>query len=127
MLVTLLPEDSGVLVEQLIVGEDVVTVVARLTTPAQPCPTCSHLATQVHSRARRTLQDVPAGVRRVRLSLQVRRFFCRHPACPRRTFQTKQKAIIILRRVVNPVQVGDERAKERTEFEQLVPILTRTR
>lgn len=86
MLASLLPEEAGVLVEQLIVGEDVVTIVARLTTPAQPCPACSHLASQVHSHARRTLQDVPAGGRRVQLSLQVRRFFCRNPACPRRTF-----------------------------------------
>lgn len=86
MLATLLPEWPGVLVEQIIVGEDLVTVVARLTTPALPCPACSHLATRVHSRSRRTLQDVPAGVRRVHLSLQVRRFFCRNPSCPRRTF-----------------------------------------
>ena len=86
MLATLLPEKAGVLVEQIIVGEDVVTVVARLTTPAQPCPACSHLASQVHSRSRRTLQDLPAGGRRVRLVLQVRRFFCRYSSCPRRTF-----------------------------------------
>jgi transposase len=86
MLATLLQEEAGVLVEQIIAGEDVVTVVARLTTPAQPCPACSHPATGVHSRSRRTLQDLPTGGRRVRLVLQVRRFFCRHPSCPRRTF-----------------------------------------
>jgi hypothetical protein len=86
MLATLLSEGFGVLVEQIIVGEDVMTVVARLTTPAQPCPACFQLATHVHSRSRRTLQDLPAGVRRVRLSVQVRRFFCRNPVCPRRTF-----------------------------------------
>lgn len=77
MRATLLPEWPGVLVEQIIMGEDMVTVVARLTMPAQPCPACSQLATSVHSRSRRTLQDVPTGVRRVHLSLQVRRFFCR--------------------------------------------------
>src|SRR5689334_17380418 len=54
MLATLLPEGAGVHVEQIIVGEDIVTVVARLSTPAQPCPACSHLASQVHSRSRRT-------------------------------------------------------------------------
>ena len=86
MLATLLPEWPSVLVEQIIVGEDLVTVVARLTMPAQPCPACSQQATSVHSRSRRTLLDIPTEVRRVHLSLQVRRFFCRNPACPRRTF-----------------------------------------
>lgn len=61
MLATLFLEEPGVLVEQVIVGEDVVTMVTRLTMPAQPRPACSHLSTGVHSRACRTLQDVPAG------------------------------------------------------------------
>jgi hypothetical protein len=34
MLATFLPEEAGMLVEQLIVGEELVTVVARFTTPA---------------------------------------------------------------------------------------------
>lgn len=93
MLATLLPEELGVLVEQIIVGEDVVTMVARLTIPAQPCPACSHLATSAHSRTRRTVHDLPAGGHRVRLSLQVRRFFCRNPACPRRTFTEQVPAL----------------------------------
>lgn len=55
MLTILLPEGPGVLVEHLIVGEDVVRVVARLTTQAQPSPACLHLATRVHSHSRITL------------------------------------------------------------------------
>lgn len=83
----LLPPVSELLLEQVILGEDCLTLVVRFTTAQMPCPSCGQLSRQVHSRTRRTLGDVPVAGRRVRLSLQVRRFFCRTPACPRRTFR----------------------------------------
>jgi transposase len=85
-LAVLLPALPGLLVEQAIIGEETITLVARLTTAAMPCPACAQLATHVHRRARRTLCDVPAGGRSVRLCLQVRHFFCSTPTCPRTTF-----------------------------------------
>jgi hypothetical protein len=39
-----------------------------------------------------------------------------------RAFEPEQQAIIVVRRIVEPVQVGDQRAKEGTQFQQLVPI-----
>jgi transposase len=92
-LAALLPDLPDLLVEQAVIGEEAITIVARLTTPAMPCPACAQLATQVHSRARRTLCDVPAGGRIVRLSLQVRRFLCLVPTCPRRTFTEQVPAL----------------------------------
>jgi transposase len=86
-LAALLPPVPDLLVEQVILGEECLTFVARLTTAQVPCPSCRHFSRQVHSRARRTLFDLPVAGRRVRLSLQVRRFFCRAPGCPRRTFR----------------------------------------
>ena len=94
-LAALLPDLSDLLVEQVIIGDDAITLVARLTTPTMPCPGCAQLATHVHSRARRTLYDIPAGGRTVRLSLQVHRFFCRTPTCPRKTFTEQMPALAV--------------------------------
>jgi transposase len=50
------------------------------------CSSCSVESTHIHSFYQRTVADLPwAGVP-VTLHLHVRRFVCRHPACPRRTF-----------------------------------------
>jgi transposase len=73
-----LPDVPGLLVEQVISGDDALTLVVRLITPALPCPSCGQLATRIHSRYRRTLHDLPVSGRTVRLSLQIRRFFCTH-------------------------------------------------
>ncbi|WP_080577129.1 ISL3 family transposase [Methylorubrum extorquens] len=50
------------------------------------CPTCWAVSTSVHSRYRRRPADLPASGEAIRLHLEVRRFYCRDPACPRRTF-----------------------------------------
>jgi transposase len=50
------------------------------------CPRCQHPSSRVHSRHRRTLRDLPLGGRSVILYLHLRRFRCRHPACPTQTF-----------------------------------------
>src|SRR3954467_3449346 len=49
------------------------------------CPTCQTMSLSVHSRYRRHPTDLPSFGERVRLDLLVRRFYCRNPACPRRT------------------------------------------
>jgi transposase len=50
------------------------------------CPLCAKPSARVHSQYSRTLQDLPWGPLRVQLHLQVRRFFCQNPACPRKIF-----------------------------------------
>jgi len=56
------------------------------TRGAVACPSCSVESAHVHSLYQRTVADLPwAGVP-VTLHLHVRRFLCRHPACPRATF-----------------------------------------
>jgi transposase len=86
-LAPLLPAVPGMLVEQVVLGEEAVTIVARLTTVTASCPCCAQPSTRVHSYARRTLIDLPASGRQMRLSLQIRRFRCLRPTCPRRTFR----------------------------------------
>jgi transposase len=54
------------------------------TQTAVPCPVCAVPATRLHSRYTRTLADLPWATYRVRLQLQVRKWFCLNPACVRR-------------------------------------------
>lgn len=85
-LAALLSAYPGMVVERVIIGDAAVMLLARLTTEARPCPDCGMLAIHIHSRSRRTLLDLPACGHMVRLSLQVRRFFCKNVSCPRKTF-----------------------------------------
>ena len=54
--------------------------------PAASCPTCHTTSLSIHSRYRRHPTDLPSFGKEVRLDLLVRRFYCRNPVCPRRTF-----------------------------------------
>lgn len=54
--------------------------------PAPCCPTCGTRSIRIHSRYQRVVHDLPMAEQAVRLRLQVRRFFCDKPTCPRRTF-----------------------------------------
>jgi transposase len=73
-------------VETLTIETQHLTLGALVTTPTASCPTCAQPARRLHSRYRRTLADLPWAALPVRLSLQVRRFFCDIPSCGRQTF-----------------------------------------
>jgi hypothetical protein len=49
-------------------------------------PRCATAATRVHSRYERRVADAPISGVPVVIELGVRRFFCDHPVCPKRTF-----------------------------------------
>ncbi len=51
-----------------------------------PCPLCGGLSHRVHSRYERTLADLPCVHFRLRLILQVCKFFCPNAECRRRIF-----------------------------------------
>lgn len=50
------------------------------------CPSCQRPSQSVHSRYHRHPADLPSLGNAVHINLLVRRFYCRNPACPRRTF-----------------------------------------
>ena len=50
------------------------------------CPRCGIAAARVHSRYGRRVADAPISGVPVVIELGVRRFFCDHPDCPKRTF-----------------------------------------
>ncbi|GGR01887.1 ISL3 family transposase [Kitasatospora griseola] len=80
------PEVEDLVVEQIRTDENVVRVDAHSRRPAAECPSCGAMGGRVHSTYRRRLADRPLGGRLVVLTLRVRRFFCDHGGCSRRTF-----------------------------------------
>ncbi len=50
------------------------------------CPLCGQLSKAIHSTYGRHLKDLPWGGWPVELSLQVHKYFCKNPDCPRRIF-----------------------------------------
>ena len=67
-------------------GPGALSVAAEGKRDDAQCPACGTLSSAVHSRYQRRPADLPAGGKIVRLRLTIRRFYCRRPGCPRRTF-----------------------------------------
>jgi transposase len=79
-----LPVD--VVVEELLLENQVLTLVLASTQSTRCCPVCSQPSSRIHSRYMRTLADLPCQGRLVRLQIEVRRFLCVEPTCRRATF-----------------------------------------
>jgi|SRR5215471_993450 len=82
----LMPSCLPLKLQDLVVTAQEVTLMLVSGQSAVCCPLCAEPSTQVHSHYIRTLQDLPWSPLRVQLHLQVRRFFCQNPACPRKIF-----------------------------------------
>ena len=83
---TLLPAADAPRLETLVADEDRITVVVTTRGEAACCPDCGPPSRHLHSRKRRRLADLPWQGHAVCLDLQLRRFYCQTPTCPRRTF-----------------------------------------
>jgi transposase len=66
--------------------DDLLRVEVVSTRSGSRCPLCFHPAMRIHSRYTRVVADVPCGGFQVQLVLQVRKFFCDTPQCPRKIF-----------------------------------------
>ena len=82
----LMPACLPLRLQELVVTAGEVTLMLVSSQSAACCPLCAKPSTRVHSRYTRMLQDLPWGPLRVHLHVQVRRFFCQNPACPRKIF-----------------------------------------
>ena len=80
-------------VAALLLGDDGVTIRAVSEATGVCCPVCGEPSDRVHSRYERTLADLPWARFAVRFRLQVRRFFCENPACPRTIFAERLAGI----------------------------------
>lgn len=82
----LLPDAAQLRLDTL--DTDAETITLQMTSLQQTpiCPDCGCVARRAHSCYRRTLADLPWADKSAHIDLQVRRFFCDQPACPRTTF-----------------------------------------
>ncbi|MEU5547683.1 ISL3 family transposase [Streptomyces sioyaensis] len=82
----LFPCLGDVMVEDVIDTGESVLLAARVRADAARCPDCGTWSSRVHDRYGRRIADQAVGGRPVVVHLQVRRFRCDRPGCPRRTF-----------------------------------------
>jgi len=94
-LLSLLP--AGLIVDRVVVDPDRITVAVRVRGAAGSCPLCRRPSRRVHSRYVRRLGDLPWQGRVGQLDLQVRRFRCPAPECPRRVFAERLPAVALPR------------------------------
>jgi len=73
-------------VHRVQIAPEAVTVTLAARTPSCPCPFCGMMGRRIHSHYTRTLHDLPASGRPIRLRVETRRFFCDWRPCPRETF-----------------------------------------
>lgn len=85
-LTRLLPETSGLQLQQVQTVEGGLLIVVKAIAPERTCPVCGSATSRVQSQYQRTLQDLPWAGLRVQLRLHVRRFFCLKADCPRQIF-----------------------------------------
>ncbi len=85
-LAVLFPHFIGLRLARHELFEDELVLELMPKTVTARCPDCHCRSRRVHSRYTRRIADHPLCGRRVTIHLQVRRFFCRRPTCPRTTF-----------------------------------------
>lgn len=73
-------------IEHIELVDAVLVITARSQMSSALCPDCGTRSSRSHSRYQRTLADLPMSGCRVRLCLQVHRFFCSRLSCSRKTF-----------------------------------------
>jgi transposase len=82
----ILPGPSCLCLTTISTDDTRITLDLTATRIAVACPSCTVESSRIHSLYQRSVADLPwAGVP-IQLHLNVRRFVCPHPACPRRTF-----------------------------------------
>jgi transposase len=86
LLLAFSPHLAGLRIGQVADDGDGVTLIASSRAVSACCPRCQSPSSRVHAGYTRTIADLPAGGRPVRIVLAVRRFRCAEPGCPRVTF-----------------------------------------
>ncbi len=76
------------------VNPDFLHITARGIRSGNCCPGCGRASRTVHSRYRRKPADLPSLGRKVCISLDVRRFYCRNAACSRQTFSERLPELV---------------------------------
>ena len=82
----LLPHLADVQVEEVSLARGMVRIAARTRALSAACPGCGTVSRRVHGRYERRLLDTAIAGREVSIRLEVRRFLCSSPECPKATF-----------------------------------------
>lgn len=85
-LTSFLPHLAGVRLHRIVLQPATLMLEVAPRAASARCPCCRRRSRRVHSRYTRSITDEPLGGRQVTLQLQVRRFRCTSPGCPKRTF-----------------------------------------
>ena len=93
---TILPELSDLVIEQVSITNDV-TITVHAASPMAPCPCCGTISKRVQSWYTRTLRDLPSSGRLVHLIVRVRRFFCQESTCARKIFAERFPSLTLPR------------------------------
>lgn len=70
------------------------TIHVSSTQTSAQCPLCGSLTERIHSHYQRTLADLPCVHFRLTLLMQVCKFFCPNPECPRRIFTERLPEVV---------------------------------
>jgi transposase len=90
----LLPEPDQLRLDTLTMTTEHITLDVTSIPSIASCPACHGESTHVHSRYQRTVADFAWAHIPVVLHVHVRRFFCRNPACARRTFSEPLPTVV---------------------------------
>ena len=82
----LFPLSVNVSVEDVVVNDTTVTILATAETAEASCPACGGVSRRVHSHYQRVIRDPAVGGRSTMIELRVRRFFCDVVDCVKKTF-----------------------------------------
>ncbi|MGZ3678869.1 MAG: ISL3 family transposase [Ktedonobacterales bacterium] len=91
---TILPDPDRLHLIRLTATAATITAVVETVAASACCPLCGRPASRVHSRYVRSVADVPWHGVPFRLQLQVRRFFCDEPGCPRTIFAERLPGLV---------------------------------
>lgn len=90
----LLPKVPGLRLENAAIDAKVVSFTLTSTSLPATCPLCGQRTARLHSYYGRTVADLPWSDRRVRLSLNVRKFRCPEKGCPRKIFTERLPELV---------------------------------
>jgi transposase len=82
----LLPNQIGLRIEKVETNATELQIIVKTASPSVPCPVCGQMSSKEQSRYQRTLTDLNWANYSVKLTLQLRRFFCPNSNCKRQIF-----------------------------------------
>jgi len=98
----LFPACPDLLIEDITLESKTLIISVRSTKTSVQCPACARPSAKVHSRYVRVPADLPWIEYGVLLHLEVRRFFCQHEDCSRKTFAEPFPELRLLHRCPLP-------------------------